>query len=379
MTGSFFFWGTLCHLPLLRTVLGRDVPVRAATLPGWHTLWAADADYPVLRPGDGVAAPGVLVTGLSAADRDRLAFYEGGFRYAPVEKTVRGADGAALAAQVFLAEDAGLPVAGPWRLADWAERWGATAEATARDTMALYGRKPAADVARRRGLMLVRGASRARAEAEPAPATLRRGAAAGDVAVEDRREPYAAFFAIEEYDLRYRRFDGTLSAPVSRAAFVSGDAVVVLPYDPHRDRVLVVEQFRVGAFARGDRNPWSIEGIAGRVDPGETPEKTARREAVEEAGLELGELVPVHHHYPSPGGKTEFIYTYVALGDLPDAEARIGGLPGEGEDIRSHIIPFGRLMDLLEAGEINNGPLTILALWLARERPRLRAALGTAP
>jgi nudix-type nucleoside diphosphatase (YffH/AdpP family) len=153
---------------------------------------------------------------------------------------------------------------------------------------------------------------------------------------------------------------------------VSGDAVTVLPYDPKRDLVLVVEQIRAGPFARGDRQSWQIEAIAGRVDPFETPEQAARREAVEEAGLTLTEVIPVAQYYPSPGAKTEFLYSYVALTHLPDGCAGVFGLAEEAEDIRGHLISFDRLMALVASGEIANAPLILTALWLQRERARLR-------
>lgn len=376
MTDRFFFWGTLRHPPLLRAVLGRDAATLPATLPGWHAAAVDGHDFPTLVPAPGAAAQGVLVADLTAADRARLDFYEGGFGYAAQPLPVRGADGQTVTAQVFLDGGGGHAPGDDWQLDAWVARWGPTVVATAADTMALFGRSDAAAVGRRRAVMLVRGAARARAAAGPAPAALRRAAAPADIAVADRRQPYADFFAVEEYDVAFRRFDGRMSAPVTRTAFVSGDAVVVLPYDPVRDRVLVVEQFRVGAHARGDPNPWSLEGIAGRADPGETPQDTARREAVEEAGVTLGDLLAVHDYYPSPGAKTEFLYTYVALCDLPDDRPRLGGLPGEGEDIRSHVIPFDRLMQLVATGEVNNGPLILLALWLQRERAGLRARAG---
>ena len=50
----------------------------------------------------------------------------------------------------------------------------------------------------------------------------------------------------------------------------------MLPYDPGRDRVLLIEQFRPAPMARGDRNSWCIEVIAGRIDTTETQEQTAR-------------------------------------------------------------------------------------------------------
>ncbi|NDH20696.1 MAG: NUDIX domain-containing protein [Rhodobacteraceae bacterium] len=101
--------------------------------------------------------------------------------------------------------------------------------------------------------------------------------------------PYTGFFAMCDYRLRYRHFDGSMSAEVSRAAIVSGDASLVLPYDPKTEQILVLEQFRMAPFARGDKNPWLFEPIAGMIDLGETPETCARREAEEEAGsLPLG-------------------------------------------------------------------------------------------
>ncbi len=214
-------------------------------------------------------------------------------------------------------------------------------------------------------------AHRARA-GQAMPSTLRRQPAMDDIAVVARSEPYARFFAVEEQDLRFRRFDGEMSATVSRAAFVSGDAVTVLPYDPVRDRVLLVEQFRFAPHARGDANPWQLEAIAGRIDPGETPEAAAIREGQEEAGLRLDRLLPIAGYYPSPGAFTEYLYTYLAIVDLPDSAAGVFGLASEAEDIRAHLVGFDRLMALCASGEIDNAPLLLSALWLSRERPVLR-------
>ncbi|MCB2136465.1 MAG: NUDIX domain-containing protein, partial [Rhodobacteraceae bacterium] len=221
-------------------------------------------------------------------------------------------------------------------------------------------------------MMLMRGGATARARLPGAAPQLRRKGKADDVAVAKFAQVYANYFSVEEYDLQFRRFDGSMSTVVNRAIFLSGDAAVVLPYDPRRDRVLVIEQFRMGPFARGDNNPWLIEAVAGRVDGGETPEEAARREAMEEAGLELFDLIPAKHYYPSPAAMGEYLYTYVGLTDLPDDAAGIGGLPGEAEDIRAHILPFERLMSLVESGEIDNAPLILLAYWLDRHRSAMR-------
>jgi len=241
--------------------------------------------------------------------------------------------------------------------------------ALARDILALQGRAAPEDIARRLGPMLVRAASRLRAQVQAAPPGPR---LSGRVAAQAWRQPYAHFFAIEEHDLSWQRFDGSMSGVATRAAFLSGDAVTVLPYDPKRDRVLVIEQFRVGPYVRGDGALWQIEAIAGRVDPFETPEEAARREAVEEAGLALRDLEFVARYYPSPGALSEYIYSYVALTDLPDDAAGVFGLAEEAEDIRGHLLDFDAFMELVAAGAVDNAPLTLTALWLQRERPRLR-------
>lgn len=194
----------------------------------------------------------------------------------------------------------------------------------------------------------------------------------GEVDLTARRVAHAGFFALEVLELSHRRFDGGMSATVTREILVSGDAVTVLPYDPGRDRVLLVEQFRSGPYGRGDPRPWQLEAIAGRIDKGETPEDCARREAVEEAGLVLGPLEPVAAYYPTPAAMTEFIYSFVAICDLPDGVAGTFGLAGEAEDIRGHLVPFDALMTALASGEVTNAPLILTALWLQRERGRLR-------
>lgn len=248
---------------------------------------------------------------------------------------------------------------------------GAACEALARVVMEAFGQVDAPVLRRRLGSLAVAAASRVRAGAA-AGRDLRLGT--GEVRLTERRHAHAGFFGLEVLDLAHRRFDGAMGPQIRREVFVSGDAVTVLPYDPRRDRVLLVEQFRAGPFGRGDPLPWQLEAIAGRVDPGETPEDAARREALEEAGLVLGPLEMVAEYYPSPGAMTEYIYSYVAITDLPDGVAGVRGAEDEAEDIRGHLLSFEALMAAVARGEVANAPLILTALWLQRERGWLRKA-----
>ncbi|WP_139267025.1 NUDIX domain-containing protein [Celeribacter indicus] len=229
-----------------------------------------------------------------------------------------------------------------------------------------------------RPMILIRAWSRraARQSTRPRATELHADLTRADVELRQAELPYSGFFAVEEMRLAHRRFDGGMSGEMSRAAFLMVDAVTVLPYDPLRDRVLVIEQFRVGPLARGDAHPWMIEPIAGRIDPGEGPESTARREAVEEAGVTLGALHKIAEYYPSGGAVTEYVHSYIGIADLPDGITGVGGVDTEHEDIASMLVGFDRLMELLDAGALDVAPLYLSALWLARHRDRLRREAG---
>ncbi len=235
--------------------------------------------------------------------------------------------------------------------------------------MRSFGTLAADVVARRLPSLRVEAESRLRA-AGAAARGVRVGT--GEVLAPAPDPAYAGFFSADVHQVQYRRFDGSLSPSLVREVFVVGDAVTVLPYDPVRDRVLLIEQFRMGPFGRGDPLPWQLEAIAGRIDPGEIPEDAARREAVEEAGLVLGTLEKVAEYYPTPGAVAEYLYSYVALCDLPDGVAGVFGAAEEAEDIKGHLVPFDRLVEVMAAGEIANAPLLLTVLWLQRERARLR-------
>lgn len=249
--------------------------------------------------------------------------------------------------------------------------------AAAEEVVLYIGQKTAGDLRALRGMILIRAWARLQASQSWRPrATDRRDMTRRDVIETDRQIPYSYFFAVDETHLTHTRFDGDTSCEMRRAAFLMADAVTVLPYDPLRDRVLVIEQFRFGPYARGDARPWMLEPIAGRIDAGETAENTARREAVEEAGIALSALHKIAEYYPSSGGITEYVLSYIGIADLPDDVTGVGGLESEHEDIASYLISFDRLMQMCDAGQLDVGPLYMSALWLARHRDRLRAEAG---
>ncbi len=197
-------------------------------------------------------------------------------------------------------------------------------------------------------------------------------AKAGDVEVLHREPCFSGFYRLDRLQLRHRLFDGGMGRPISRELFVRHDAVCVLPYDPQCETVVLIEQFRVGALDKCD-NPWLLELVAGLIDKDEQPEEVARREAVEEAGLELGELWPVTTYYPSPGGSTEKVHLYIGRCDSRHAGG-VFGLAEEGEDIRVHVWSVEQALEAVDAGRIDNAASIIALQWLALNRAKVQEA-----
>lgn len=368
MNHRFFLYGTLRDPELFEVVAGVTFAPRAATLKGARVFWAEGESFPVIVEGGG-SAEGVVVE-VDDAARERLDFYEIGFGYTVEERVVSTGSGEETA-QVYCPEPDRWPAGDAWSLEDWQAGHAALTRLAAREYMGLIGTLSAGEAARAFPTIRSRAASRLRAMEEPSP-----GIApdmAGTVVVpEETRQPYTDYFAVREDWLSFPTFGGGKSPVVKRASFMGGDAVTVLPYDADRDTVLMVRQFRHGPFCRGDANPWTLEPAAGRIDPDEEPEETARREMVEETGVEADEVHFIGRYYPSPGAYSEYLYSYVATADLSRRDRSVAGLDHEDEDIMAHVMALDEALALIEDGTINTGPLIQSLYWLALNREKLR-------
>jgi ADP-ribose pyrophosphatase len=191
------------------------------------------------------------------------------------------------------------------------------------------------------------------------------------IAINERETVYRGFFRVDRFLLRHRLFAGGWSAELSREVFLRHDAAGILLYDPRRDEIVLIEQFRLAAHLAGFA-AWQLEIVAGIIDSDESAAAVARREAEEEAGLAvIGEVVPIHRFMTSPGGSTETVDLFCGRVDA-GAAGGIHGLADESEDIRAVVKSYAEAMGLLNAGKIENG-YTLLALhWLAANREALR-------
>jgi ADP-ribose pyrophosphatase len=196
------------------------------------------------------------------------------------------------------------------------------------------------------------------------------------VVVLEQALAFDGFFKVIRYRLRHTRFAGGMSPELVREVLERGHAVAVLPFDPGRNQVVLIEQFRIGALGVV-AEPWLIEPVAGIIEPGEDAPEVANREAVEEAGLELLDLVPACTYFASPGGSTETCQVFVGRVDAERAGG-IFGMADEGEDIKAHVLPLEEALALLGDGRIHAAPTIVALQWLALHRAELAKRWGGA-
>ncbi len=182
--------------------------------------------------------------------------------------------------------------------------------------------------------------------------------------------PYQGFFSLKTFELKHTLYKGGWSNTITRELFHRGNCVAVLLYDPNRDEVVIIEQFRIGAMQMPEQ-AWLLEIVAGAIEQGETAEEVAYRESVEEAGCEIQELVKINDFFTSPGGTSELLTLFYGKVDT----SNIGGIHGldhEDEDIAVTAMKFDDVYQLLLDGKILSAIPIIAIQWLFINRDKLR-------
>jgi len=175
--------------------------------------------------------------------------------------------------------------------------------------------------------------------------------------IKQRTRNYDGHFKVDQLLVVHELFSGGASEELIREQVSRQNSVAVLPYDPQRDEVVLVEQFRIGALdndhSKHDESPWLVEIIAGLVEEGEKVEEVAYREALEEANCKIENLTHVASFFPTPGGFSELSHVYIAQTDTTSLGG-VYGLDNEGEDIRVHVKSSDQAIEMLQKGKIRS-------------------------
>ena len=182
--------------------------------------------------------------------------------------------------------------------------------------------------------------------------------------------PYQGFFSLKKFELKHTLYQGGWSDIITRELFHRGNCVAVLLYDPDRDEVVILEQFRIGAIQMPEK-AWLLEVVAGAIEEGETAEDVAYRESVEEAGCEIQELIKINDFFTSPGGTSELLTLFCGKVDTTHVGG-IHGLEHENEDIAVTTMKFDDAYQLLLDGKVLSAIPIIAIQWLFINRDTIR-------
>lgn len=192
------------------------------------------------------------------------------------------------------------------------------------------------------------------------------------VRIVSREIVFEDFHKLERVVLQPRSLkDGSWYREMKREVFFGSRASLVLMYCPETDEIALSEQFRTGPYFAGFEQPWLLEAAGGIIDPGETPEQTAIREAKEETGCDVLDIEFIGSFFSSPGCFTERIYLH--CGRIAAQEpGEVYGKEEEGEEIKIHMFPADEVIDMLDRGDLHHGTTALCVQWFARNKDRLR-------
>lgn len=181
---------------------------------------------------------------------------------------------------------------------------------------------------------------------------------------------YDGFFKLARYKLKHTLFAGGWSGELIRELLERGQAAAILPYDPIRDEVVFIEQFRPGAI-HSQQGAWLWEIVAGIIEEGETPAEVVVREAQEEAGCVVTDLIHICDFFVSPGSTSETTALFCGKVDATTATG-IHGVVSESEDIQVHVLPFAEAVDRLNSGKLIYAPAIIALQWLLLNKSKVK-------
>jgi ADP-ribose pyrophosphatase len=187
------------------------------------------------------------------------------------------------------------------------------------------------------------------------------------VSIEQKKTIFDDFFKVEEAYLRFEQFNGEMSPRIRRLNMERGNSVAIVILNKDTGKLIMVSQFRYPTYQ--NNHGWTIEIIAGMVDPGETPEQTLRRELEEEIGLKIETFGHINTFYPSPGGSSELIHLYYAAVSGKQAKyKKTGGLLSHGEDVKALELSLEDALAKIKSGEIVDAKTIIGIYWLENSR-----------
>jgi ADP-ribose pyrophosphatase len=138
----------------------------------------------------------------------------------------------------------------------------------------------------------------------------------------------------------------------------SRDWINIIPLTADH-QVAMIRQYRHGS------REVTLEIPGGLVEPGDTPEKAASRELLEETGYQAEEWIKIGEVNPNPALFSNRCHTFLAR----KIEKVHEPTPDQTEDIEVILIPLSDIPELIQKGEIDHAMVITAFYWYSLNDP----------
>ena len=181
----------------------------------------------------------------------------------------------------------------------------------------------------------------------------------------NKKNLYKGFYSLNQYEFIHQKHDGSWTEKIEREIFSGAHVSTLLPFDPIKKEIVLIQQFRAGVISRYNEE-YLYEIVAGMIDENELPEEAAKRECFEETGCKVQNIIPIQSFFPAPGSSESFYQIY--LGEINSFSGeRIRGLDNENEDILVKSFKVDEVREMLKNKAIINGVTLIALQWFFLE------------
>ena len=187
----------------------------------------------------------------------------------------------------------------------------------------------------------------------------------------NKKRIFNQFFHVDHVEIEIDRFQSEQTYNIKRYHIERPEVVAVILEKESSGEIVMIEQFRYSTLKSSTTNGWTTEIVGGLIDQGETPLNAAKRECFEETGYQVKELTHLTSYFSNGAITNELIHLYYCKVNNEDKKGQGGGIEEEKEDLNVVEIPYQKLIDSIQKGEIKDAKTIIAIQWLLLQKTKI--------
>lgn len=182
-----------------------------------------------------------------------------------------------------------------------------------------------------------------------------------DLQIKSKKLLYSSYLKLFNYNIKIKLFKDKTDKFIKRNLIVSKNSISIILFDPFKEKILFIEQFRIGSIKK---NPWTLEIISGTINKNKSNKiSSVIKEIKEESNIECLDIIYLLNYMNSPGISNEMTFLYLGIFNS-EKNKNIFGISSEGEEIKTHLYDINSAFYFINCGIINHPSTIIAILWL---------------